>query len=141
MMFVGHNKTLGRKETVEIYKYLESKINLPPMIQDMTQDITIRFTACGTIEINADFLATKKNDEVQPDKIQELTAQLDELQQKLNMANKTVCEQIDKIQELTAERDKYNSIAASIQRSRSTCLNEIERLEIIVDYLENRGRE
>jgi DNA gyrase subunit A len=53
------------------------------------------------------------------------------IQDKLNIANNTVALQIE-------ENSKLNTIAVSLQRSRSSCLEEIERQKGIIEYLENK---
>ena len=56
-----------------------------------------------------------------------------ELQDKLNIANKTIALQIEEIK-------KLNEISVNLFRSKSACLDEINRLEVVVEYLENRGK-
>jgi hypothetical protein len=53
------NKIITNEDRAEIYNYLASKINLPPMVQELT----IKFTTDGAIEVTAVFIATKKEDE------------------------------------------------------------------------------
>jgi hypothetical protein len=53
------------------------------------------------------------------------------IQDKLNIANNTVALQIE-------ENATLNKIATSLQRSRSSCYEEIERQKVIIEYLESK---
>ena len=54
-----------------------------------------------------------------------------DIQDKLNIANNTIALQIE-------ENQKLNNIAASLQRSRQSCYEEIERQKVIIEYLEGK---
>ena len=64
-------------------------------------------------------------------KNKELREVIYDLNNKLNMANNTVALQIEEI-------NKLNGIASSLQRSRSSCYEEIENQKIIIRYLEDK---
>ena len=59
---------------------------------------------------------------------------IERLETQLNIANNTIALQIE-------ENSKLNTIAANLQRSRSSCLEEIEKQKVIIEYLEGKINE